>query len=152
MRTLVVYYSRSGNTRRVAEKMAETAGADLQEIVPLKKDRLFFAAAKAFLCKGTKIEPPVVDFEVYDMVAVGSPVWAGKLSPPVRTFLHEYAALLPKTAAFLTRADKENAYAPVFDEMQRAVGKELALRLSFCAEQVKRAEIDLAPWEKLLKE
>jgi len=90
VKTIVVYYSLSGNTKFVAEKIAEQLDADLCEITDkhFKKGRMLYvkggmAARREKLSdiKATK------SIENYDLVVVGSPVWAGKIAPPIRTFL-----------------------------------------------------------------
>ncbi len=76
MRTLVVYYSRTGNTRFVAEKIAECLSAELCEVLDKKsrKGRLAFV-------KGgyTSIRKKLTEIEVsktvdnYDFIIIGSP-------------------------------------------------------------------------------
>ena len=90
MRTLVAYYSRTGNTKYAAEKIAEELNADICEIVD-KKDRngkfvLLTGGFAGLREKKTKIEQSKT-VEGYDLIIVGSPVWAGKITPAIRTFL-----------------------------------------------------------------
>ncbi|MDG6223202.1 MAG: flavodoxin [Candidatus Bathyarchaeota archaeon] len=90
MKTLVVYFSLTGNTKFVAEKIAEQFGADLCEVT----DKTFKVGKMLFIKGGmaamreklSDIEA-VESIEDYDLVIVGSPVWAGKIAPPIRTFL-----------------------------------------------------------------
>jgi len=90
MRKLVAYYSRTGNTKFVAEKIVEQLDADLCEVVDKKnrKGKLIFLTGgfAAMREKLTEIEV-TNSVEDYDLVVVGSPVWAGKISPAIRTFL-----------------------------------------------------------------
>jgi flavodoxin len=90
MKKIVVYYSRTGNTRFVAEKIAEVLKADLCEVIDKKKrkGRLGFITGgyDATREKLTKITVSK-SIEDYDLVIVGSPVWAGKITPAIRTFL-----------------------------------------------------------------
>ncbi|WP_052296494.1 flavodoxin family protein [Candidatus Epulonipiscium viviparus] len=93
MKTLVVYYSRKGNTKRVAEAIANELSAELFEIKPLKKYGFFSAlfASKSQIKKG--VAPPLEDSNVemnkYNDVIVGTPVWWGSFAPPVRSFLRK---------------------------------------------------------------
>ena len=90
MKKLVVYYSRTGNTKFVAEKIANQLNADISEIIDRKnrKGRLVFLTGgfAALREKLTKIEVSK-SIDDYDLIIVGSPVWAGKITPAVRTFL-----------------------------------------------------------------
>lgn len=90
MKTIVVYYSLSGNTKFVAEKIAEQLDADLCEITDknFKKGRMLYVKGDmaAMREKLSDIEA-TKSIENYDLVVVGSPVWAGKIAPPIRTFL-----------------------------------------------------------------
>jgi flavodoxin len=105
MRTVVAYYSRTGNTRFVAEEIAEQLNADLCEVVDKKsrKGKLIFLTGgfAALRKKLTEIEvtKPVDD---YELVVVGSPVWAGRITPAIRTFLSQNDFSDKKMAVFVT--------------------------------------------------
>src|SRR3989339_644824 len=91
MKTLIVYYSRTGTTKRVAEAIAEKLGADLEEIVD-KKDRkgamgYLTAGRDATLRRLTEIEPLKKRAEDYDLVIIGTPIWSWNMSVAVRAYL-----------------------------------------------------------------
>jgi flavodoxin len=106
MKTLVVYYSRTGNTRKVAAAIAAAAGADIEEIVE-EKDR---RGVRGYLAAGRdavrKQQTPICaaarDPAAYELVIVGTPVWAFTVAPPVRTYLAAHAAALRRAAFFCT--------------------------------------------------
>ncbi|MFZ0924850.1 MAG: NAD(P)H-dependent oxidoreductase [Halobacteriota archaeon] len=88
MKTLVAYYSRTGNTKKVAEALAENLNADVESITSDTKDKgMGRLAMQAFLRVHAKIAQTMNDAASYDLVVVGSPVWAGKMSSPIRTYL-----------------------------------------------------------------
>ena len=98
-KTLVVYYSASGNTERVAKNIAEAAGADLFEIVPTEvytSDDLDWTNPDSRVSREhddeslrdvplTTIEVP--DWDSYDTVFIGYPIWWGIAAWPVDTFV-----------------------------------------------------------------
>ena len=79
MRSLVVFYSRTGNSKFVAEKVASELRADTEEVVDLKNRRGLFGFIKAgydaTLGKETKIEKTQNSPRDYDLIVVGTPVW-----------------------------------------------------------------------------
>jgi flavodoxin len=92
MKTLVVYYSKSGNTRRVAEEIAKAVGADTEEIVEIGVKRSgimgFLRAGRAGMMREkSRIETPKKRPGDYDLVFVGSPVWGWNLAPAMRSYL-----------------------------------------------------------------
>ena len=107
MRILVVYYSRGGNSRAVAEEIARAlGGADLEEI----RDTVDRRGFRGYLRSGrdamrhatTVLVSPGRDVRGYDEVVVGTPVWAGNVSTPTRTWLVAHAGELRRVALFLT--------------------------------------------------
>jgi flavodoxin len=90
MKIVVAYYSRTGHTKFISEKIAQLLGADLCEITDKKnrEGRIGFlgGGSDALLEKLTDIEvsKPV---EGYDLVVIGTPVWAGKITPAIRKFV-----------------------------------------------------------------
>jgi len=92
MKSLVVYYSRTGTTRAVGKAIAEELGASCEEIIDLKKRtglrpiRWLIAGMDAWRKKLTKIKTQK-EPERYDMIIIGTPIWEGKMTPAVRTYL-----------------------------------------------------------------
>lgn len=125
MKALVVYYSRTGNTRKVAHFVASKLGAEFEEIVDTKKRLGFFgyvsAGMDAMLHRETPIGPVQKDPAKYDLVVIGSPIWAWNVSAPVRTYLSQYGRRAKRIAFFLTMGGQGEA--KVFDEMQVLAGK-----------------------------
>ncbi len=79
-KALVVFFSRTGKVRRVAEAIAAELGADVEEIVDTRDRRgpfgLLSAARDAMLRRTARIEEPAHDPADYDLVVIGTPVWA----------------------------------------------------------------------------
>ncbi len=110
MRVLVVYYSRSGTTRKLAERIARSLGADLEELAD-RTDRhgilgYLRSGRDAWKQRLTQLAPLAVDPTAYDLVIVGSPVWNMSLSVPVRTFLADHGKQLRSVAFFCTMGDR----------------------------------------------
>lgn len=98
-KTLVVYYSASGNTERVSKDIAEAAGADLFEIVPAEvytSDDLDWTNPDSRVSREHDDESlrdvsltttEVPDWGSYDTVFIGYPIWWGIAAWPVDTFV-----------------------------------------------------------------
>ncbi len=105
MKTLVVYYSRTGNTKYVAEKIAENLGAETCEVIDKKsrKGRFTFLTGgyESLRKKLTEIEVSK-NVENYDFIIIGSPVWANGITPAIRTFIHQNNLSNKQIACFVT--------------------------------------------------
>ncbi|MCW8801900.1 MAG: NAD(P)H-dependent oxidoreductase [Candidatus Bathyarchaeota archaeon] len=105
MKTLVTYYSKTGNTKYVAQKIADQLNAEMSEIRDKKnrKGKLNFVKSgyESIREKLTEIEV-TKKIDEYDFVIVGSPVWAGKIPPAIRTFLVKNDFGTKKIAFFVT--------------------------------------------------
>ena len=103
---LVVFYSRSGTTRRIAQALSKTLKCDLEEITEPKPRTGFLGYIRSLLEASQKrpstIAPKKHDVSSYDLVVIGTPVWAWSLSSPVRAYLMATASQLPKVAFFCT--------------------------------------------------
>jgi hypothetical protein len=86
MRTLVVYYTDTGNTRRMAELLAAELKSELAEVTCARYLAWYGPVAMAWdiftrhLPSVTVVAPPNGD---YDCVVLGGPVWAAKAAPPI---------------------------------------------------------------------
>ena len=94
MKTAVVCYSWSGNTRFAAETIAKKAGADIFEIkaeTPYNSNFNKCCDEAKPECQGKKLRPikPIegLDLSKYDIIFVGTPNWWGTMAPPVRTWV-----------------------------------------------------------------
>ena len=94
MKTAVIYFSWSGNTRFAAETIAKKTGADLFEIkaeTPYNSNFNKCCDEAKPECYGKTLRPikPIagLDLTKYDMVFVGTPNWWGTMAPPVRTWV-----------------------------------------------------------------
>lgn len=122
---LVVFYSRSGNTRRIAQALAETLRSDLEEITEPKSRTGFLgymrSAMEALQKRPAAIAAKQRDVAAYDLVIVGTPVWGSSLSSPVRAYLMATAAQLPDVAFFCSLGGMGSD--STFAQMTAIVGK-----------------------------
>ena len=92
-KSIVIFYSWAGHTRRMAEAIAAETGADLLEIQPREaypaSYRETLRRSKAELDTGRlpDIQPAGQDLKGYDTVYIGSPVWYGTIAPPLTVYL-----------------------------------------------------------------
>jgi flavodoxin len=112
MKTLVVYYSRTGHNQEMALRLHEQMGGDLDQIVDLKNREGMFGCVMAAMFKAKTQIRFSKDPSVYDQVVVVSPLWGGLLPPATRTYLAQHQAKLNQLA-FLSVCGKgeENANA-----------------------------------------
>jgi flavodoxin len=90
---LIVYYSLTGNTKLIAEAIKEETGADIERLKPIKDlnsesgTRFFWGGMHAKMKQKPKLEPLKHNPNNYDLIFLGTPVWAWTLTPPIRSFL-----------------------------------------------------------------
>ena len=109
-KVLVTYFSRSGNTREMAEQIQKVMSGDIFEIqtvtpYPAENDSVI-KQAKQELEAGFKppIKAKVTNIKEYDVVFVGSPNWWNTIAPPVMTFLSEHDLSGKTIVPFITHA------------------------------------------------
>ncbi|MFC4762900.1 flavodoxin family protein [Dyella koreensis] len=122
---LVVYYSRSGTTRRVAGQLAEKLGADLLAVQDTQPRRGLSGYLRSVLEVMSRSLPAIVPtctpLSSYDLIVLGAPVWMGRLSSPMRRFLNDHAPQIRKAAFFTTMGGKDAQRA--FADMQELLGQ-----------------------------
>lgn len=134
MKTLVVYYSRTGNTRKAAESIAKHLNADIDEIID-KKNRTrkiigwLIAGKDASQKKLTEIEYEK-NPDDYDLVIIGTPVWAWTMTPAIRTYLSKNK--FKKVAFFCTSGGSPGK---VLEHMRELSKKPLA-KLSLVGREI----------------
>jgi flavodoxin len=155
MKSLVVYYSRTGNAKYVAETVAAELGSDIEEVVDLKKrdGKLGWMSAgrEASAGKCAQIAPTKKDPKDYDLIIIGTPVWAWSPSCAIRTYLGNHDLSGKKVALFFTldnnprqAVEKTKALIP-----NSLFAGELAVRKAL--ENKEETEKEIAAWCNTLK-
>ena len=92
---LIAYYSHTGNTKDIAQKIQKLTGGVLFEIKPLSAYPVNYddVVNQAKTEKERNIKPELLDngdISAYDTIFIGTPVWWYTFASPVRTFLAEH--------------------------------------------------------------
>ena len=136
---LVVYYSRTGATRKAAEYITKKLGADMEEIIDMKKRSGIFCfligGRDALKRKETKINEIKKDPSKYDLVIVGSPLWAGNMAPAIRTYLNKYKTDIKSVAFFATLGGSNPG--KIFEEAKSLLDKEFISLMWICTKELK---------------
>lgn len=106
MKTLVTYFSLTGNTQTVAEAIANTLEADINRIDYRHSltgpFRFVRAAYQSMFSRPAKIRFPNKDPYQYDLLILGAPVWIMKLAPPMRSYILKEKDRFNNVAYFCT--------------------------------------------------
>lgn len=92
-KTLVIYYSFEGSTKKLAETISSELNADIMEIKPVNErqgkgfSKYFWGGSEVVMGKKPELLPHEKNIDDYDLIIVGSPIWAGNYSPPIKTIL-----------------------------------------------------------------
>lgn len=128
MKSVVVYYSFSGNTRKAAAILAEylRARSDVEclELKAADESATFFGQCRrAFWHKHAKLESVNLDLLKYDLVCIGTPVWAFGPAPAVNTFLDKCSGLCEKQVVLFTTYGSGTGNERCLDFMQQILAK-----------------------------
>jgi flavodoxin len=108
---LVVYYSRTGNTERVAKDVAAALNADIEKLIDKKNRKGLFAffgsGRDAMKKRKTELEPTIKNPADYDLVILGTPVWAWNITPALRTYMDANRDKFKNTAYIITSGGTE---------------------------------------------
>lgn len=101
MPVCIIYYSGTGNTRALAERLATATGGDLIEVRDLagysKVGMYLKGAPRAVRGDAAAIEPDVIDVSGYGTIVIGSPVWAGNPTPAINATINALQGIDGKT-------------------------------------------------------
>ena len=136
VRKLVIYYSLEGNTAFIAKTIAETIQADLLELKP-KKDikskgfmRFFWGGKQVMMKKTPELLPFDKNPADYDLIILGTPVWASNYVPAFRTFFSSSPLRNKHLAFFCCYAGNEGK---TFKNMKHALSENTFIgEIGFC--------------------
>mgnify|MGYP003586699641 FL=1 len=154
MKSIIVYYSRGGNNKYLAQKM----GKSLQcEIVPIEpRITTFFLLLLRFSLGIKKIQR---NFESYDRVYLVGPIWMGTLVKPLYDFIKKYQSKI-KSFVFVTSCgsnykmkDEKFGHGLVFQKVKALMGDKCihceAIPISLVLSEDQRENSDLVMKTKL---
>ena len=121
MKALIVYFTRSGNTEKVVKKIQESFKGDIELIEePVSRKGII-----GWLKSGSgnskrevaEIKESLYNPAEYDLVILASPIWAGTVSSPMRSYIMKNRSKLERTAVFLTNdsGSVEAAFSEIYD-------------------------------------
>lgn len=105
---LVVYYSRTGNTRRIAHRLYGLLPCDIEEIVDLRDRHGPLGLASAAFAGAGRLYTEIRDIDKdpadYDVVILATPTWLGCITPAMRTFVAQYRDRLSNVAHLIVHS------------------------------------------------
>ena len=162
MKTLFATYSLEGNCRALSEAMAGATGGMAVELVPVDDDiprtglgKYFVGGKRALLKKAQAVKALDVDIAAFDVIVVGSPVWFGRMTPPVRAFLESVDWRGKKAAVFAMHRGGKGKAAKTMAEIITARGGVVVASANFVDLRRDKAEATLeeaVAWAKTAEE
>jgi len=112
MSQLIIFYSFSGKTRKIAEELSKKDSADIYEIKdnkPLGKLKAYTAGIIASLKgKAWLIKPPDIEIIKYDRITMLAPVWANNPPPAFNAMLEYLPSDKPINIKMVSMSGKSN--------------------------------------------
>jgi len=138
MRGLVVYYSRTGATKKVGEAIASLLDFDKELLLDVKsrKGALGYirSGREASLKKLAEIKKLKKNPDDYDLIIIGTPIWGWNISSPIRTYVTANKNEFKKVAFFCTQGGSGAERA--FREMKKIIGKKAVAVLALKTKDV----------------
>lgn len=158
---IVLFASRSGNTKSMANEIGEKLNCDVIEIVPAKSyesdynDMLARAQREqAAIGQGNypAINTTVENLETYDVVFIGYPIWYGHMATPMQTFLHTHADKLKgKRIALFASSGSSGINTSVTDARNLCPDAEFTETLLLTSGGLSQLNTRIATWIEQLK-
>ena len=140
MQILVVFYSRSGKTKKIAKKLSEKLKCDMEEIFDTKNRNgitgFLSAGTDANLKRLTVLKEVKKNPFLYDLIIIGSPVWSSNISTPIRTYIYLYKKEFKNVAFFCNRLGSDAL--KIFSDMENICQKKPVALLELTSREIAR--------------
>ncbi|HOO33796.1 MAG TPA: flavodoxin [Thermotogota bacterium] len=126
-KTLVLYYSYEGNTKKIAEIIAKELGADIEEVKPVKEmssrgfGKFVWGGSQVVMNRKPALRPIKMNPDDYELIFIGTPVWAFTYAPPIKTVIETGLFKDKKVAFFCTH---EGGPGKTEEKAKKAIEKE----------------------------
>lgn len=94
-KTLIIHFSKTGNTKAVCESLQKALGADIIEVKDISQGKTKKGELPA-------IEPKSIDLTNYSSVIIGSPIWGAQIAPAIKAVFKNNNFKGKKVALFTT--------------------------------------------------
>lgn len=153
MKILVAYYSRSGNTKKFAEILRRDLDADIEEIKDNQSHTgaggYLKGAVESIIGRGSSIIVTEKDPKNYDLILIGTPVWASSPASPIITYIETNKLNFNRVGAFCTM--KGSGDERTFDKIRELTGKDLVNTLSLTEDELKSPNAKIKKFAEEIK-
>lgn len=156
MKTLLIYYSYEGATALMADAITDEINSDKRRLYVIDEKRkigfkkMLWGGLQVFRKQEPEISPLNIDIRDYDLIIIGTPVWAGSYVPAIRSFLANSDFTGLNVAYFYTHLGGSGNIERHFDgafAKANVVGK---LGLSKVRNDIEDAKLKACEWAKNL--
>ena len=143
-KALVLYYSFTGNTKKIAEEIASRLQADTERLEDVKSRSpgigYLWMVLQVIFKTPAKIRPLSKALADYDLVILGAPVWAGAMAAPMRTLIKRRGGDVGKLAVFCT--EEGSGGEAVLKNMAALCGKTAVAEMIVLDKEIKSGAFD----------
>ena len=140
MKSLIVYYSRTNITEKLAKSIASKTDSDIEEIIPKVnyQGKLGYARGgkHAMQEKIIDLETLKYDPEDYDMVYLGTPVWVSKAANPLISYIKQNEGKFTNVKFFATAGS--GGFDSTFEQMEKYASVKPQKTLALTTKEVKK--------------
>jgi len=135
MKTFIIYYSYTGITEKViklyAAELTKSGDVTTQRLKPKQEITTFLGQCRAaFSRKRAELEGNLIyDVKGYDLVLMGSPVWAFAPVPALNTYLDKLSGLEGKKVIVLLTSGSGAGVGNCFNTIKKALEEKKAARI-----------------------
>jgi flavodoxin len=139
MNVLIIYYSLTGNTEKVANAIEVATNATKVKLHETSSRSglvgIFRMVYQAIFSRPSKINYIETDITQYDLLILGGPVWIAKLAPALRSYILKERKNFKEVAFFCTESSSGGAN--VFKCMENLCGKHPIATLEVTESEIK---------------
>lgn len=145
MKIGIFYYSKTGKNKELANILSKKSNSEMEEIVD-KKNRngilgFLRSGFDAFTKKLTEINNLKLDPSNFDHIIIGTPVWAGNITPAIRTFLIKYKESIKNYSVISVSAFGEKNL-KIVNDLEKILNKKPNLTLFLSEKDLKKGDIN----------
>ena len=141
MNSLLVFYSRKGTTKKIAELLSTRLNCEYEELIDTKKRTGFIVGFlkcgfDAMREKLTKLQETQKNPELHDLIILGTPNWGSRMTPAIRTYITENKTKFKNVAFFCTEGGSGGP--ELFEGMAKLCEKEPWFTLEITKKEIKK--------------